>query len=72
MQRFSKSGRSRAAFCKAQGISRSTFDLWQRKLRSNQPAPQQSSVELLSSDGQIGGWSIEIELPDGTVARLGS
>lgn len=73
MQRFTRSGQSRAAFCRKESISRSTFDLGHRKLR--QPKPEASAVdfvELVSTQAPTVGWSIEIELPDGTVARLRS
>jgi transposase-like protein len=73
VSRYEESGRSGAAFCRAEGISRSTFDLWRRKLRSSTPSPAKpvkSFVELTPSEDRIGGWSVEIELPDGTLARL--
>lgn len=62
MHRFTKSGRSRAAFCRAEGISRSTFDLWQRKLREAQSAPQLNSgdfVELVSSESPAAAATLE-------------
>ncbi len=69
MKRFSQSGRSRAAFCRAEGISRSTFDVWHRKLQRTKPA--QEFVELTPTvETSIGGWAVEIELPDGTMARF--
>jgi transposase-like protein len=37
MTRFVASGRTMAAFCRAEGISRSTFDVWREKLRSKKP-----------------------------------
>ena len=73
LSRYEKSGRSGAAFCRAEGIPRSTFDLWRRKLRSSKPSPQttaKSFVDLTPSEDRIGGWTVEIELPDGTLARL--
>ena len=38
LNRFAESGRSRAAFCRAEGISPATFDVWQRKLGAKQAA----------------------------------
>ena len=77
MNRFAASGRSSAAFCRAEGISRSTFDLWRGKLRSKaspkKPLKKVSKefVEVRPvSTPAIGGWTIEIELPDGRLARL--
>jgi len=77
MNRFAASGRSQAAFCRAEGISRSTFDLWRGKLRSKsspKKLPQKTPKEFVevTSVGTpaIGGWTVEIELPDGRLARL--
>jgi hypothetical protein len=74
VQRFAESGQSRSLFCESEGISRSTFDLWHRKLQTNGSARRSAGdfVELVSTPGAVGGWSIEIELPDGTLARLRS
>jgi hypothetical protein len=77
MTRFAASGRTLAAFCRAEGISRSTFDVWRGKLRSKKPpktAPRKASREFVEvtpvSAPPIGGWTVEIELPDGRLARL--
>jgi len=77
LTRFAASGRSLAAFCRAEGISRSTFELWRRKLRSKKPSrkarkkPWREFVEVTPvSAPAIGGWTVEIELPDGRLARL--
>ena len=37
MARFGSSGRTMAAFCRAEGISRSTFDVWREKLDAKKP-----------------------------------
>ncbi len=77
MTRFAASGRTMAAFCRAEGIPRSTFDLWRRKLRSRKPqkkGPKSSPREFVEvtpvPTPAIGGWTVEIELPDGRLARL--
>lgn len=77
MTRFAASGRTMAAFCRAEGISRSTFDLWRGKLRSKKPQKKFSKksprefVEVTPVPAPaIGGWTVEIELPDGRLARL--
>jgi len=72
-QRFEASGRSLAAFCRSEGISRSSFDAWRRKLRVHKSAKKAARefVELTPvSAPTIGGWTVEIELPDGRLARL--
>jgi putative transposase len=73
VKRFEASGRSGAAFCRAEGISRSTFDLWRRKLKAARPAAKkgpQEFVEIRPLVERLGGWAVEIELPDGTLARM--
>ena len=75
LQRFSQSSQSRIAFCELEDLSPSTFDLWRRKLQPTLSKPrskQEGFVEFISSPTPVSGWSIEIELPDGTVARLRS
>jgi hypothetical protein len=73
LSRFSESGRSRAAFCRAEGIAPATFDLWQRKLGAKKAAREAArdfvEVTRVAEPG-VGGWQVEIELPDGRIARL--
>jgi len=68
--RFDRSGLSPAAFCRETGISPSTFQVWERKLRRRAPAlgvrrrdpgPQPSSH-----------WGVESEFPNRTPARVRS
>ena len=69
MTQYERSGRSKAAFCRSQSISPSTFDVWYRKLRSKKTP--QGFVEVKPVvEASIGGWLVEIELPDGTLARM--
>ena len=73
LSRFTESGRSRAAFCRAEGIAPATFDLWQRKLGGKKAARKSARefVEMTPVSGSgLGGWLVEIELPDGRMARL--
>lgn len=72
LKRYDEGGRSRAAFCRAEGLSPSTFALWQRKLGSPKgSAAKREFVELEPAQPeQLGGWVFEIELPDGRLARL--
>lgn len=69
MKQYERSGRSRAAFCRSQSISPSTFDVWYRKLQSKK-APQEFVEVKPVAQTAMGGWLVEIELPDGTLARL--
>ena len=69
MKQYEQSGRSRAAFCRSRSIPESTFDLWYRKLQSKKA--RQEFVEIKPvEETSIGGWLVEIELPDGTLARV--
>ena len=72
LKRFAESDRSRAAFCRAEGIAPATFDLWQRKLGAKKAAKKaaQEFVEVRPVSDGPGGWQVEIELPDGRIARL--
>ena len=73
LKRFAESGRSRAAFCRAEGLSPATFDVWQRKLGPKQAAKKAARGFVEVSPGSepgVGGWLVEIELPDGRMARL--
>lgn len=73
VSRFTESGRSRAAFCRAEGISPATFSVWHRKLGAKKAAKKAARefVEVTpASEPGIGGWTVEIELPDGRLARL--
>lgn len=72
LDRYAASGRSLAAFCRAEGISRSTLDLWRGKLQAKK-TPRKAAkefVELVPQPPSLGGWLVEIELPDGRLARL--
>ena len=73
LNRFAESGRSRAAFCRAEGLSQATFDVWQRKLGPKRAAKKAARefVEVRPvSEPWSGSWLVEIELPDGRMARL--
>ena len=54
-------------------MSPATFDVWQRKLGPKQAAKKAArefvEVSPVSEPG-VGGWLVEIELPDGRMARL--
>ncbi len=72
LTRFEASGRGREDFCRSEGLGRSTFHKWHRKLRP-QEFPQQPAkefIEVTPTTDRTGGWTVEIELPDGTVARV--
>jgi len=72
VKRYVEGGRSRAAFCRAEGISASTLALWERKLGlEKRRTPRREFIELEPSRPEFpGGWVFEIELPDGRMARF--
>lgn len=73
LSRYAASGGSQAEFCRAEGLSRSTLDIWRRKLGSKASAKKAARefVELSPvAEPGIGGWIVELELPDGRLARL--
>ena len=66
LRRWRGSGLSRAAFCRQEGVARTSLDTWQRKLRSN---PEPGFVEFTRTSGG-GEWAVEVELPGGVVLRV--
>ncbi len=73
LNRFGEGDRSRAAFCRSEGISPATFAVWQRKLGLKKAAKKSARefVEMVPvPEAGPGGWQVEIELPDGRIARL--
>ena len=73
LSRFEAGGLSPAEFCHEEGLCTSTFHSWRRKLRCKKPAAVQPSnefIEMTPVPGRVGGWAVEIELPDGTVTRV--
>ncbi len=71
VKRYAEGGGSRAAFCRAEGISASTFALWQRKLGLQARRRKREFIGLEPAGPELpGGWVFEIELPDGRMARF--
>ena len=68
MDRYQSSGESQAVFCKEAGIALSTFQLWRSKL--GLAGRVEEFVEVTPSREFNGGWTLEIEFPDGTVTRV--
>ena len=78
LDRFHQSGMSVRAFCSRESLGMASFQRWQKKLNgssggSSDGRPEgrgQEFVEVNSSDGLPGFWSVEVELPDGRVLRM--
>jgi transposase-like protein len=70
LRRASGSGQSQASFCRGQEISPSTFQVWRRRLRSQIAAREFVDVTPAAAPAPSILWSIEIEFPDGTTARV--
>lgn len=64
IQVWERSGQSRAAFCRARGLSPATFDYWRRLLRD----PPRALVPVTVS-GAVAG-PVEIGLPNGLRLRM--
>lgn len=64
MQAWERSGQSRAAFCRAHGLSPATFDYWRRRLRESSRA----LVPVIISEAPA--MPIEIALPNGLRLRM--
>jgi len=73
----SRSGLSQRVFCEQKGLSKSSFQLWKRRLASGTSLPPQSSATETplfapvsvstteASGGEVRGWEIELDLGDG-------
>jgi hypothetical protein len=59
-----RSGLSRLAFCRREGIPPTTFDKWKRRLRS------EAAFVDLTPDPASGPWELEVTLPAGVVLRF--
>jgi transposase-like protein len=63
---YEASGLSQEAFCKREGIAKSSLYKWCREKNSS-PAFQPGFINVEAK--QASGWSIELELQSGTVLR---
>lgn len=68
MDQQAASGLSRKAFCEREGIVRSSFESWRRRLASRSAAG--GFVELTVPADVAKGWNVEIELPGGVLFRI--
>jgi hypothetical protein len=64
---FERSGLSRLAYCRREGIARGSLERWRAKVGSS-GVP--GFVELATSRGKPEGWAVEVELPSGVVLRV--
>jgi len=71
LHRFESSGQSQREFCNAEGLTLASFARWCRRLQATQTrsAIDRRFVEL-SAPSVAPTWSIELELPDGSVLRV--
>jgi hypothetical protein len=70
LRRCEASGLTSRAFCDGEGLPLSSFQRWQRKLRSG---PLAKFVEVLPPaimSGAATTWSLEISLPNGASLRF--
>jgi transposase-like protein len=86
-ERYQASGLGVQTFCLAEGVSRSSFYRWKRRLsevgasasrpegtpkRERMPAPTRISAESVFIPVSVKAGPIEVELPNGAVVRLSS
>jgi hypothetical protein len=64
---FGRSGLSRSAYCRREGIATTSLEKWQGKVGSS-GVP--GFVEVLPSRETREGWTVEVELPNGVVLRV--
>jgi transposase-like protein len=64
MQAWERSGQTRAAFCRARGVNRHTFDYWRRLLREASGALVPVVVDDMVSA------AIQIALPNGVRLQI--
>lgn len=73
------SGLSQAAFCSEHGLSKSSFQLWKRRMRASSstgigPAPVPALFTPLSGAANASqaatGWDVALDLGDGVCLRL--
>jgi transposase-like protein len=62
---FERSGLSRQAWCKQEGVKPNTLDYWRKRLRDRAPA----LVPMVVTGAAAGSVAIEITLPNGTRVR---
>ena len=68
--RFAKSGLSRRDFCLREKVNKNSFQRWQKRLAVSK---QSEFIDVTPASAITGrSWTIEVELSDGTIVRVGS
>lgn len=71
VQRFEASGQSQRQFCKSEDITLASFARWRRRLQATgTPAAIDSGFVELATPSVAPSWSIELELPGGSILRV--
>jgi hypothetical protein len=68
VERQAQSGVSRKVFCEREGIPRSSFETWRRRLASRAEAAR--FVELAPVVEGTRRWDLEVALPGGVTLRI--
>lgn len=68
VERQAGSGMSRKAFCEREGIGRSSFEKWRRRLASEGSVG--GFVDVTPAVRSVTGWEVELAFPGGVVLRL--
>jgi len=68
IERQAASGLSRKVFCEREGLARSSFELWRRRLASRAEAAR--FVEVSPAPAAVESWRLEVSLPGGVTLRF--
>ena len=67
--RFAKSTLGRHEFCRQEKINRNSFDRWHKRLTKS---GRSDFVDVTPARESSPSWTVEVELADGTIVRVGS
>ena len=70
MARQEASGLSGEGFCEAEGIGRSAFWRWRRRLADEDAARAGDGVAFVELSAEPASWDVELELGAGVVLRV--
>ncbi len=71
VSRYERSGVPSREFCKREAIGVASLHRWRRKLADQlQAAPKTERHDFVEVGNSLGGWAVDIELPDGRMLRI--
>lgn len=69
-KRHAGSGLSNEAFCEKEGIAKSSFSKWRKRLKCKQNSRKGGFVEVLPEKSEQPPLRVEIQFPNGSVLRV--